>query len=213
MKWRDLRFQLYDRNPQLFGAFEASLDELQAIVFDFSQHQKYDLTRHALHELTSLLSSYVLTRDNSLRVPTSAMAMFFPSEITFDPVLTRQLERFKSHAARGIANSDQEFVKQLVATLSKVTMSSMKSRSYFPEHGESSVASFVLAYLNGIIQDAAVRRLDDVALEGADHLRDICAALISNKLYFSALTPIDNLDRLASFSVLNLNDVVLHVTV
>src|ERR1035438_1020294 len=56
MKWRDFRFQFFDRNPQLFNAFEGSLDELQTMVFDFSERKKYDLTRSEEHtsELQSL---------------------------------------------------------------------------------------------------------------------------------------------------------------
>ncbi len=213
MKWKDYRFHLFDRNPQIFAAFEVSLEELQAMVFDFSERKKYNLTRHALSELRNLLSAYLVARDNSLRVPTSTMAMFFPSETRFDAVLTRQLERFKAHAARGISSSDQEFVKQVVSVLADLSIASLQSRSYFTEHGENSVTTFVSAYLNGSIQDAAMRRLDDVALEGADHLRDLCKALIEKTLYVSALTQVGNLEQLATISVLNRNDVVLSVAV
>jgi hypothetical protein len=213
MKWKDYRFHFFDRNPQIFSAFEVSLEELQAMVFDFSEQKKYNLTRHALGELRSLVSAYLVARDDSLRVPTSTMAMIFPSETGFDPVLTRQLERFKAQAARGISNSDQEFVKQVVSVLADLSLSSLNSRSYFAERGENSVTVFVAAYLNGSIQDAAVRRLDDVALEGADHLTDLCKALIDKKLYMSALTQLRNLEQLATVSVLNRNDVVLSVAV
>ncbi len=212
-RWRDLRFHFFDRNPQLFGAFEASLDELQAMVFDFSEREKYDLTRHALGELGNLLAAYLIARDRSLRVPTGTTAMFFPSETGFDGVLTRQLERLRAHAKRGISNSDQEFVKQVTRALASLSLASMQSRSYFPEHGESSVSTFVSSYLSGSIEDAAVRKLDDVALEGADHLRDLCKALIEKNLYMSVLTLINNLERLATISVLNLSDVVLSATV
>ena len=111
MKWKDFRFHFFDRNPQLFAAFELSLEELQTMVFDFSNRKKYDLTQHALNELRNLLAAYLIARDNSLRVPSATMAIFLPSERRFDAVLTRQLERLKAHAARGISNSDQEFVK------------------------------------------------------------------------------------------------------
>ncbi|MCL5287442.1 MAG: hypothetical protein M1453_05550 [Acidobacteria bacterium] len=209
MKWKDLRFLFFDGNPQVFTAFEASLEELQAMVFDFSERKKYSLTGHALGELRNLLSTYLVARDNSLRVPTSTMAMFLPSETRFDGVLTRQLERFKAHAARGISNSDQEFVKQVVSTVAGLSFASLQTRSYFAEHGENSVATFVSAYLIGSIQDAALRRLDDVALEGADHLKDLANGLIEKKLYTSALTPIHALEQLATVSVLNGSDVVL----
>jgi hypothetical protein len=213
MRWKDLRFHFFDRNPQLFGAFEASLDELQSMVFDFSEREKYDLTRHSLLELGNLLAAYLVARDRSLRVPTSTMAMFFPSETGFDPVLTRQLERLKAHAARGISDSDQEFVKQVTRTLATLSLASVQSRSYFTEHGENSVTTFVSVYLSGSIESAAVRKLDDVALEGADQLRDLCRVLIEKSLYLSAFTHIDNLERLASISVLNRSDVVLSATV
>jgi len=213
IRWKDLRFHLFERNPQLFGTFEASLDELQAMVFDFSEREKYDLTKHALGELSNLLGAYLAARDRSLRVPTSTMAMFSPSETTFDGILTRQLERLKAHAARGISKSDQEFVKQVTGTLAAMSISSLQSRSYFAEHGENSVTAFVSVYLSGVVQDAALRKLDDVAMEGADHLRDLLKALIEKKLYITALTHIDNLERLATISVLNRSDVVLSVTV
>ena len=213
MRWRDLRFRFFDRNPQLFNAFEASLDELQAMVFDFSERKKYDLTRHALSELANLLAAYLVARDRSLRVPTGTMAMFFPSETEFDGVLTRQLERLKAHAERGISNSDQEFVKQITRTLAALSLRSMQSRSYFPEHGENSVSTFISAYLSRSIENAAVRKLDDVALEGADHLRDLCKALIEKGLYMSAFTLINDLERLAMISVLNRSDVVLSAAV
>jgi hypothetical protein len=179
------------------------------MVFDFSERKKYNLTRHALNELGNLLSAYLISRDNSLRVPTSTMAMCFPSETGFDPVLTRQLERFKAHAARGNTNSDQEFVKQVVSTIAMLSLTSLNSRSYFTEYGENSVTTLISAYLNGSIQDAAIRKLDDVALIGADHLRDLCKALLEKKLYVSALTPVSNLEQLGTVSVLNGSDVVL----
>lgn len=212
IRWRDFRFRFFDRNPQIFSAFEAALDELHTMVFDFSDQKRYTLTLHALGELRELLSSYLISRADSLRVPTSTMAMFFPSETGFDAVLTRQLERFKAHAARGIADSDQEFTKQVIAVLAALSIVSLRSRSYFKEHAENSVTTFVSAYLNGAIQDAAMRRLDDVAMEGADHLRDICKALIGNQLYISALTHIQNLEQLANIAIAHRTDVVLSVT-
>ena len=213
MKWRDFRFQFFDRNPQLFNAFEGSLDELQTMVFDFSERKKYDLTRHALSKLQSLISAYLLARDNSLRVPTGTMALFFPSETGFDPVLTRQLERFKAHAARGISASDQEFVKQVAVVLGNLSIASLRSRSYFPEHGANSVTTFVSAYLSGAIRDAAMRGLDDVAMEGADHLRDLCKALLEKRLYIGAITQVADLEKLATISILRASDVVLCVVV
>jgi len=213
MKWKDYKFHFFDRNPQIFSAFEVALEELQSMVFDFSERKKYNLTRHALNELSNLLLAYLIARDNSLRVPTSTMAMFFPSDIGFDPVLTRQLERFKAHAARGISNSDQEFVKQVVSVLAALSLRSLQSRSYFTEYGENSVTTFISAYLNGSIRDAALRGLDDVALEGADHLRDLCKALIEKQLYISALTQVGNLEQLATIAVLKKSDVVLSVAV
>jgi hypothetical protein len=141
------------------------------------------------------------------------MAMFFPSETAFDGLLTRQLERLKAHAARGISISDQELIKQVAGTLAALGLSSVQSRSYFAEHGENSVTAFIAAYLSGSIQDAAVRKLDDAAMEGADHLRDICKTLIAKELYVTALTCIDYLERVATISLLNQSDVVLSVTV
>ncbi len=213
MRWKDYRFHLFDRNPQIFAAFEVSLEELQSMVFDFSERKKYDLTRHALGELRKLLSAYLVARDNALRVPSSTMALFSPSEMRFDALLTGQLERFRAHAGRGISNSDQEFVKEIVSVLGDLSLVSLQSRSYFIAHGENSVTTFVSGYLNGIIQDAAIRKLDDVALEGADHLRDLCKALIEKQLYVSARTPVSNLEQLATVSVLNANDIVLSVAV
>src|SRR5207248_10454082 len=119
---------------KIFAAFEASLDELQTMVFDFSEQKKYTLTQHALGELRNLLSAYMIARADSLRVPTRTMAMFFPSEMGFDPVLTRQLERFKAQAARGISNSDQEFTKQVITVLAALSLVSLQTRSYFTEH-------------------------------------------------------------------------------
>jgi hypothetical protein len=206
-------FQFFDRNPQLFAPLEASLEELQTMVFDFSQRKKYVLTRHALTELQNILASYLRIRDKSLRVPTSTMALFMPSETTFDGVLSRQLERLKDHAARGIASSDQEFVKQVIDVLAHLSLVSQHSRSYFTEYGENSVTSFVAAYLYGSIRDATARRLDDVGMEGADHLRDLCNVLIKNSLFTSALTQVSNLEQLAVLSVINKSDVVLSVTV
>lgn len=213
MKWKDFRFHFFDRNPQLFAAFELSLEELQTMVFDFSNKNKYDLTQHALNELRNLLSAYLMARDNSLRVPSATMAIFLPSERGFDAVLTRQLERLKAHAARGISNSDQEFVKEVVSALGGLSLASLKSRSYFDRDGENSVSTLVAGYLNGSIQDAAARRLDDVALEGADHIRDLCKALIEKAFYSTALGQANDLEKLARMSILNMSDVVLNAAV
>jgi hypothetical protein len=213
MKWKDFRFVFFDRNPQLFAAFELSLEELQTMVFDFSNRKKYDLTQHALNELLNLLSAYLVARGNSLRIPSATMVTYMPSERGFDPVLTRQLDRLKAHAARGIANADQEFVKEVVATLGGLSLASLKSRSYFDRAGENSVTSIVAGYLSGSIQDAAVRRLDDVALVGADHLRDVCKALIERALYSTALGEFNDLEKLAMVCVLNMSDVALNAAV
>ena len=131
----------------------------------------------------------------------------------FDPLLTRQLERFNAHVARGISNSDQEFVKQVVSVLGDLSLASLESRSYFAEQGENSVTTFISAHLNSAIQDAAGRKLDNVALEGADRLRDLCQALIGKQLYVSALTQVSNLEQLATVSLLNARDIVLSVAV
>src|SRR6266481_4161611 len=213
MKWKDFRFHFFDRNPQLFSAFELSLEELQTMVFDFSERKKYDLTQHALHELRNLLSAYLVARNNSLRVPSSTMTIFLPSEMGFDAVLTRQLERLKAHAARGISNLDQEFVKEVVSTLGGLSLASLKSRSYFDRTGENSVTTVVAGYLSGSIQDAAARRLDDVALEGAEHLGDLCKALIEESLYSTALNQTNDLEKLAMVCILNMSDVALSAAV
>ena len=62
------------------------------------------------------------------------MGMFFPSETRFDPLLTQQLEQFKAHAGRGIANSEQELVKEVTGTLTELSKASWRVRSYFPDH-------------------------------------------------------------------------------
>jgi len=155
------------------------------------------------------MSEYLTARDHSLRVPGSSMGLFFPSENRFDGVLSRQLEQLKAQAGRGIAQSDQELVKNVAAVLAELSKNSLNVRSYFPEHGENPVTGFISAYLAGVIQDAAIRRLDDVALEGADHLRDLCRGLIDHQFYLNALTQTERLEQLATISVINLNDVVL----
>ncbi|VVB53008.1 Uncharacterised protein [uncultured archaeon] len=213
MRWKDFRFHFFDRNPQLFAAFELSLEELQTMVFDFSNRKKYDLSQHALNELHKLLSAYIIARSDSLRIPSATMAVFLPSERRFDSVLTRQLERLKAHATRGVSNSDQEFVKEVVSTLGGLSLTSLKSRSYFDRAGENSVATLIAGYLNGSIQEAAVRKLDDVALDGADHLRDLCKALIENALYSAAIGVANDLEKLATMSILSTNDIVLNAAV
>ena len=98
------------------------------------------------------------------------MGLFFPSENRFDALLTQQLEQLKAHADRGIANSDQELIKEVTGTLTELSEASWPVRSYFPDHGSNPVASFVAVYTWGAIKDAWNRRFDDVALIGADRL-------------------------------------------
>jgi hypothetical protein len=213
INWRHLRFALFDRNPGLFSGFQLSLDELHVIIVRYSELKKYDVTRHALGEVKDLLSEYLIARDKSLRVPSSTMGLFFPSEIRFDPLLTQQLEQLRSHAGRGIANSDQELVKEVTGTLTDLSKASWGVRSYFPDHGSNPVASFVAAYLWGAVKDAAARRLDDVALVGADQLRELCTGSIDRDLYLDATMQAGRLEELGTSAILALNDVVLNATV
>jgi hypothetical protein len=189
------------------------LDELHTIVFRFAELRKHDVTRHALSEIARLVSEYLIARNQSLRVPGSSMALFYPSENLFDGVLTRQLERLKAQADRGIGYPDQELVKEVVTALAEICKASLNIQSFFPEHGENPVTGFVSAYLWGVVKNAATRRLDDVALEGTDHVRDLCKESINRGFYLDARTLIDELGQLATISIANLTDVVLQVTV
>lgn len=189
------------------------MEELQTIVFRFAELKRYDVVQHALSEIQQLLSQYLLVRDRALRVPGSSMGLFFPSEIRFDAVLTRQLERLKAQAAHGIERSDQELIKQVVNVLAELGNVSLSVQSYFAEHGENPVTAFIGAYLWGVIQDSAVRRLDDVPLEGADRLRDLCTNLIDHQFFISALGQAERLEQLGIIAVANLKDVVLHAAV
>jgi hypothetical protein len=189
------------------------LDELHTIVVRFAELKKYDVTRHALSEITQLISQYLIVRDRSLRVPGSSMALFFPSENRFDGVLTRQLERLKAQADRGIGYPDQELVKEIVTVLAEISKASLNIQSIFPEHGENPVTGFISAYLWGVLQNAAMRRLDDVALEGADHVRDLCKESINRQFYLDARMLTDRLEQLATISIASLNDVVLQASV
>jgi hypothetical protein len=193
----------------LFAAFEASLEELHTIVFRFAELKKYDVTRHALNKIKELISQYLIARNRSLRVPGSSMALFYPSENRFDGVLSRQLERLKAHADRGIGYSDQELVKEVVTVLADICKISLNIQSFFAERGENPVTGFISAYLWGAIQNAATRRLDDVALEGADHVRDLCKESINRQFYLDARMLTDRLEQLATISIASRNDVVL----
>lgn len=213
VNWRGLKFAFFERNPNLFAGFEASVEELQTIVFRFAELKRYDVVQHALAEIQLLLSQYLLARDRSLRVPGSSVGLLFPSENRFDAVLTRQLERLKAQAARGIERSDQEVIKQVATVLAELGRVSLRVRSYFAERDENPVTAFIAIYLWGVIQDSAVRKLDDVPLEGADHLRDLCRNLIDREFFITALTQAERLEQLATISVVSLNDVVLQAAV
>ncbi len=141
------------------------------------------------------------------------MGLFFPSENRFDAVLTQQLEHFKAHADRGIANSDQELIKEVTAALADLSKASWPVRSYFPDHGSNPVASFVAAYLWGVIKDAVNRQLDDVGLVGADQLRELCAGSIDRDFYLDATTQAGRLEELGTSAILLMSDVVLNAAV
>jgi hypothetical protein len=213
MNWQEIRFALFDRNPDLFAAFQLSLDELHVIVGRYAELKKYDVTRHAFGEIRSLLSEYLIARDRSLRIPSSRMGMFFPSETRSDPLLTQQLEQLKSHAGRAIANSEQELVKEVTGTLTDLSKASWRVRSYFRDHGSNPVTSLIAAYLWGAVKDAAGRRLDDVAILGADQLRELCIGSVDRDLYLDATTQAQRLEDLGMSGVLALNDVVLNAAV
>ena len=159
------------------------------------------------------MSEYLIARDRSLRIPSSRMGLFFPSETRFDPLLTQQLEQLKSHTGRGVANSDQELLKEVTGTLTDLSKESWRVRSYFPDHGSNPVSSFVAAYLWGAIKDAAARRLDDVALVGADQLRELCTGSIDRDLYLDATIQAQRLEELGMSGILALSDVVLNAAV
>lgn len=189
------------------------MEELQTIVFRFAELKRYDVVQHALSEIQQLLAQYLLVRDRSLRVPGTSMGSFFPSEMRFDSVLTRQLERLKAQASRGIDRSDQEVIKEVAAVLADLSKASLGVQSFFAEHGENPVTGFISAYLWGVIQDSAMRKLDDVPLEGADHLRNLCRNLIDHQFFINARTQAERFEELAMVSAANLNDVVLHAAV
>lgn len=211
--WRQLRFALFDRNPGFFTALQLSLDELHVIIVRYAELKKYDVTRHALGEVRDLLSRYLTVRDRSLRVPSSTMGLFFPSENRFDALLTQQLEQLKAQVDRGVANSDQELAKEITGTLSDLSKASWPVRSYFPDHGSNPVASFITAYLWGAIKEASNRRLEDVALVGADQLRELCTGSIDRDLYLDATTLAGRLEELGTGAILALSDVVLNAAV
>lgn len=213
LNWRRLRFELFERNPNLFAGFEASVEELQTVVFRFAELKRYDVVQHALNEIQTLISQYLIVRDRSILVPGSSVGLFSPSDIRFDSVLTRQLERLKAQAGRGIERLDQEIVKDIASVLANLSKFSLNVRSYFTEYGENPVAGFLAGYLWGVIQDSAIRRLDDVGLEGADHLRDLCRNLIDRQFFINVSTQLERLEQLAIISLTNLNDIVLQAAV
>lgn len=141
------------------------------------------------------------------------MAVFFPSENRFDPLLTQQLEQLKAHGDRVMTNSDQELIKEVTGTLTELCKASWPVRSYFPDHGSNPVASFVAVYLWGAIKNAASRQLDDVALLGADQLRELCTGSIDRDLYLDATTQAGRLEELGTTAILALSDVVLNAVI
>lgn len=141
------------------------------------------------------------------------MGLLFPSDIRFDAVLTRQLERLKAQAARGVERSDQELIKEVASVFAELSKVSLNVQSYFAEPGENPVTGFIAVYLWGVIQDSMMRKLDDVPLEGADHLRDLCKNLIDHQFFLNALTQTERLQELGTISLASLNDVVLHAAV
>jgi len=197
----------------VFAALQLSLDELHVIIVRYAELKKYDVTRHAFGEVRDLLSRYLMARDRSLRIPSSSMGLFFPSENRFDALLTQQLEQLKAHADRGIASSDQELIKEVTGTLTELSKASWPVRSYFPDHGSNPIASFVAVYLWGAIKDASNRRLDDVALVGAGQLRELCTGSIDRDLYLDATALAGRLEELGMSAILALSDVVLNAAI
>jgi hypothetical protein len=141
------------------------------------------------------------------------MGLFFPSENRFDQLLTQQLEQLKAHSDRGITNSDQELIKEVTGTLTELCKASWPVRSYFPDHGSNPVASFVAAYLWGVVKNAASRKLDDVVLLGADQIRELCTGSIDRDLYLDATTQAGRLEELGMIAILALSDVALNAVV
>jgi hypothetical protein len=211
--WNRLRFQLFEGNPHLFVPFEQSLDELQEIVFRFAQLRKYDVTGHALGQISQLLSEYLQARSGSLRIPNSSFALYAPSDLTFDGVITRQLERLKSQATSAISHSDQDLTKQVAATLLRVSLASVEVQSYFVEHGENPVTSFVSVYLTDVIHRGAAKGLDDVGLEGSHQLAELSRSLIGREFYVTAVGLVEALENVANIALLSRRDVVLQASI
>lgn len=208
-EWNRLKCAVLDQNPGLFAAFELSLTELHTIVFTFSEKRKHDLTQHALSVIEQLLQRYLLMRNGALRIPNSVSAMFQAGDMTFDPLLTRQLEQLNSHGRRALASGEQELLKQVMSTLSNLMIFSVSVEPAASVPGESSVASFVAAYHWGLLKDAALKRQDDVALEGADQMLTLARTLIGKSSVVTASSVVQNLESAALISILSANDVVL----
>ena len=65
----------------------------------------------------------------------------------------------------------------------------------------------------GSLKDAGDHRLDDVALAGADQLRELCTGSIDRDLYLDATMQAPRLEELGMSGILALSDVVLNAPV
>jgi hypothetical protein len=196
-----LRAAIYQRNPRILEGIRHTISELLSIARTYSTLQKYDVTLNALDAIARLVAEYLQLRNGDLVMPSSFSAMTGQTTLLFDFVLTEAMEGLTSLHKDAIGRGDIQLSRQILTALKYVGLQSIDTVTLFSPPQENPTTSFIQGYIFGSVQDGAIRGLDDVTMVGADSLATIGKELLRRQKYFTALSSIGDIEKLAFLAI------------
>jgi len=198
---QQLRAAIYQNRPNVLSGVRHTLAELLSIARTYASLQKYDVTLHALDAIARLTAKYLQLRDGDLVMPTSLDAMSGTTTFGFDPVLTEAMEGLSSLHRGAIGRGDVQLSQQIIDALEFVGIQSVDTRTLIYPPGENPTTAFIQGYIFGLVQDGAIRGLDDVTMRGVAALASIGKKLLRAQIFVTAQSTIQYMEQLAYITV------------
>lgn len=192
----------YSKYPGVFDNLRQTFSELFSISRQYSDAKSYDLAQRALLAISNLLDKYLALRSGNLSTPTSTMAMFGITDLTFDSLLIEELESFVSLANSATSQKDRQTSQQVFDAMGAVALRSLDYRALLDDHGTNPVTVVIYGYIYGAIQEALRQGFDDGVLGGVRSLREIAKSAARNNLYLTITTIGQNITSIAFVSSL-----------
>lgn len=200
---------VYARFPNLLNPVSEVFTRLFSIARTYTAEQKYDITGRTFTSISQLLIEYLRLRADNLQMPTVSQAQFFgPTELSFDAVLTAQLEQLSELYKFSISRRDQEICRQIIACHRIIALASIDINPFFIHPGENPTTSFILGYLDSLTTQAGTHGLDDACLAGIRALSDIGSSLVRSNYYLNFTSAMDAIGKAATLGTLRSNQVL-----